>query len=60
MRNRDNEQYGEERLLEIILHSNSKPKQLLLNAKKSAFQFAGIRSVKDLQDDITMALLEIK
>ncbi len=56
-RNKKNEQYGEDRLLKILLHSHSKPKQVLLKIKKSVFQFAG---KKDLQDDMTMALLEIK
>lgn len=60
MKNKNNEQYGEERLLEIMMDESLKPKQLLLNIKKSAFQFAGIRSAHQLQDDITMALLEIK
>jgi sigma-B regulation protein RsbU (phosphoserine phosphatase) len=60
MKNKDGEQYGEERLLEIMMNDRLKPKQLLLNIKKSAFQFAGIRSSRQLQDDVTMALLEIK
>lgn len=60
MRNNFNEQYGEERLLSILLNDSSKPKQLLLSIKKSAFQFAGIKTTKDLQDDITMAMFEMK
>jgi sigma-B regulation protein RsbU (phosphoserine phosphatase) len=60
MRNKDNEQYGEERLLDIMLNNSLKPKQLLLNIKNSAFQFAGVRSANQLQDDVTMALLEIR
>lgn len=60
MRNKDNEQYGEDRLISILLSVSSKPKQLLQNIKKSAFQFTGIESASDLQDDITMALLEMK
>jgi sigma-B regulation protein RsbU (phosphoserine phosphatase) len=60
MRNKESEQYGEERLLDIMLNNSLKPKQLLLNIKKSAFRFAGIHSVNQLQDDVTMALLAIK
>lgn len=60
MRNAENEQYGEDRLLDIIMNKSLTPKQLLLSIKKSAFQFAGIRSAGQLQDDVTMALLEIK
>lgn len=60
MRNKKNEQYGEDRLLEILLHSHSKPEQVLLKIKKSAFRFAGKKTAEDLKDDVTMALLEIK
>lgn len=60
MRNKNNEQYGEDRLLSILLNDSSKPKQQLLSIKKSAFQFAGIKSASNLQDDVTMALFEIK
>ncbi len=60
MRNEKGEQYGEDRLLKILLHNHSKPKQTLLKIKKSAFRFAGKNKAKDLQDDVTMALLEIK
>ena len=59
-RNENNEQYGEDRLLSILLNDKSKTKQLLSSIKKSAFRFAGINSESDLQDDITMALFEIK
>lgn len=60
MKNELNEQYGEDRLLNILLNNNSKPQQLLLQIKKSAFAFAGIKSADNLHDDVTMALLEIK
>lgn len=60
LRNKQNEQYGEDRLLEILLNSHSKPKQLLLQIKKSAFDFADIKTANDLKDDVSMALLAIK
>jgi len=60
IRNDSNEQFGEDRLLKILLKKQSSPKQLLLDIKKSAFAFAGIKSADDLQDDITIALLEIR
>jgi len=62
LKDKNNEQYGEDRLLNILLNNtiNSKPEQLLQNIKKSAFRFADIKSGNELQDDITMALLEMK
>lgn len=60
MRNNDNEQFGEERLLEILLKGHLSPKQTLLKMKNSAFSFAGIKSADALQDDVTLALLELK
>ena len=60
LRNKQNEQYGEDRLLEILLNSHSKPKQLLLQIKKSAFSFADIKTSNDLKDDVSMVLLSIE
>ncbi len=60
MRNDLNEQFGEERLLEILLKSHLSPKQLLLKIKNSAFSFAGIKTADELRDDVTLALLELK
>jgi len=58
-KNQANEQYSEDRLINILLDNSANPKQLLLNIKKSVFQFAGIKSSSELKDDISMALLEI-
>jgi sigma-B regulation protein RsbU (phosphoserine phosphatase) len=60
MRNQANEQYGEERLLDILQNNDLKPRKLLHKIKESAFDFAGIGTVSALKDDVTMALLEIK
>lgn len=62
LRDKNNEQYGEDRLLSILLNgaAGQGPEQLLLEIKKSAFRFAGTKSGNGLQDDITMALLEMK
>lgn len=60
IRNESNEQFGEDRLLDILFRGKYHPRQLLLDIKKTAFAFAGYKSADDLQDDITMALLEIK
>jgi sigma-B regulation protein RsbU (phosphoserine phosphatase) len=60
MKNSENEQFGEERLLEILLNGHLSPRQTLLKLKNSAFSFAGIKSADELQDDVTMALFELK
>jgi len=60
MRNDTNEQYGESRLVDILLNSKSSPEQMLQEIRESAFRFAGIDTENELQDDVTMALLEIK
>lgn len=60
IRNEANEQFGEDRLLEILLKISSTPEQILRDIKESAFKFAGARSLERLQDDVTMALLELK
>lgn len=60
IKDKENNQYGEDRMLSILLNDGLSPNHKLLDVKKSAFQFAGIKSVSELQDDITMALLEFK
>jgi sigma-B regulation protein RsbU (phosphoserine phosphatase) len=60
MKNKEDEQYGEKRLLDVILDNSVSSRQLLLDVKKSAFQFAGAKSASELPDDVTLAMLEIK
>ncbi len=60
IKDKNNNQYGEDRMLGILLNNSLSPKRKLLDLKKSAFQFAGINSASELHDDITMALLEFK
>lgn len=60
MRNQQNEQFGEERLLDMLLNSPLEPSGTLNGIVDSACSFAGIEAVYDVPDDITMALLEIK
>ncbi|MCX7746026.1 MAG: SpoIIE family protein phosphatase [Clostridia bacterium] len=59
MRNTANEQFGEDRLLEILLSDKSGPSGTLNKIIDVACEFAGIKSTYDVPDDITMALLEI-
>lgn len=60
IRNKANEQYGEERLLDILQNHDLNPGETLQKIKASAFDFAGIGNGGALKDDVTMALLEIK
>lgn len=59
VKNSLNQQFGEERLLDILLNEKSEPGKVLNNIVEKAFDFAGIKSTAELEDDITMALLEI-
>lgn len=60
MRNASNEQFGEERLLELLLDAGLEPSAVLNSIVDSACSFAGIPDIGGIPDDITMALLEIK
>jgi sigma-B regulation protein RsbU (phosphoserine phosphatase) len=60
MRNNIGEQYGEERLLGILLNESSDPSAILNSIIDKACEFAGISDSTNIPDDITMALLEIK
>lgn len=60
VRNSSNEQFSEERLVEILLRDRSEPEVVLNNILANVYNFAGIESEENLYDDITMALAEIK
>lgn len=60
MRNKANEQFGDERLLELLLNNASEPTAALNGMVDEACRFAGLTSISDVPDDITMALLKIK
>jgi len=60
IRNEKGEQFGEERLLNILLNGNTATEVILNSIVDSACEFAGIKNTVELPDDITTALLEIK
>ncbi len=59
VRNSSKEQFGEERLLDILLNDKSGPDSILNNIFTKACNFAGIESLSQIYDDITMAILEV-
>lgn len=60
LRNKKNEQFGEDRLLNVLLNDSSEPNGTLNNIIDSACEFSSIKNTSEIPDDITMALLEIK
>lgn len=60
LKNNRNDQFGEERLLELLLHDNSEPAGTLNRIVDTACSFAGIGNFSEIPDDITVALLEVK
>lgn len=60
LKNNENEQFGEERLLDILINDTSGPSGTLNRLFNSACEFACIRNTSEIPDDITIALLEIK
>jgi len=60
LKNSEGEQFGEERLLNILLNDTSRPDAVLSKIYKAASKFASPEKPLQLADDITMALLEIK
>lgn len=59
IRNEKNEQFGEERLLDILLNDMSEPNVILNKIVDEAYRFAGIKNTADVLDDIILALLEM-
>ena len=60
LKNSEDEQFGEERLLNILLNDMSKPDLVLNKIYEEASKFSAPEKPLKLADDITMALLEIK
>lgn len=59
MRNPENEQFGEDRLLSLLANY-SDPSGTLNSIVDAACEFADIEDMTKILDDVTMALLEIK
>ncbi len=60
LKNREKEQFGEERLQNVLLNDTSGTSGTLNKIITDACIFAGIDDVSKISDDITMALIEIK
>lgn len=60
MRNAENEQFGEDRLLDLLLDSNSARIGTLNAIFTEACEFAELSDTAKILDDVTMALLEVK
>ncbi len=59
IKNKSNEQFGEDRIVEHFLSENLKPSSIISKLVDKALSFSG-NSVHDIMDDITVALLEMK
>ncbi len=60
MKNKKNELFGEENILNILLNSNEDLNRILNTIINTACDFANIGGHLNIPDDITMAILEIK
>lgn len=60
LKNNNGEQFGEERLQEILLNDTSEPSGILNKIVESACVFGEIQDTSKIPDDITMALIEMK
>lgn len=60
IKNSEGKLYGDDRLLNMLLNSTLEPNATLNRIIDNACEFAGIKDVSEILDDITMALLEVK
>jgi sigma-B regulation protein RsbU (phosphoserine phosphatase) len=60
IRDQSGEQYGEKRLLKILLDHDSQPSTVLNRIVESVCQFGEIEDASQLPDDIAMTLIEIQ
>ena len=59
IKNKSNEQFGEDRIVEHFLSKNLKPSSIISKLVDKALSFS-CSSMRDIMDDITVALLEMK
>lgn len=60
IKNKKNQQYGEERLVNHILESELPPYETLEKLIENAISFSNSSNANDIKDDITVALIGIK
>lgn len=60
VKNDKKEEFGEERLMDLLLNSNAEPASTLNNIIESVCSFAGIKNTSEIPDDVTMALVKVK
>lgn len=60
LRNNKNEQFGEDRLINILQGNTESPNVILDQIIKAASKFVGAEKYSKAADDITMTLLEVK
>lgn len=60
LRGEDGSQFGEERLLDILLNESSEPGVTLNKIVDSACTFVGANRFTEISDDVTLALIKIK
>lgn len=60
LRGEDGSQFGEERLLDILLNESSEPGVTLNKIVESACTFVGANRFTEISDDVTLALIKIK
>jgi len=60
IKDKNNQEFGEERLLDILFNSGLEPSSTLNSIIKSVCKFADMSDTCDIPDDVTMALLKIK
>jgi sigma-B regulation protein RsbU (phosphoserine phosphatase) len=60
IRNKKNDQFGEERVVKHLLESELPPSQNLSELIKKAISFSNSSNEDDILDDITVALIDIK
>ncbi|MCR4436732.1 MAG: SpoIIE family protein phosphatase [Clostridiales bacterium] len=60
LKGENDNQFGEERLLSILLNDTSEPSGTLNRIIENACIFAGVQRFSEIRDDVTLALIEIK
>ncbi|MFA6309504.1 MAG: SpoIIE family protein phosphatase [Clostridia bacterium] len=60
LKNNKNEQFGEKSLIDVLSRNNGTPEEIIEEIFIDARKFMNVNKIKDMADDITLAILKLK
>ncbi len=59
LRNNKNEQFGENSLIDVLIRNNGTPEEIIEEIFVDARKFMNVKKIKEMKDDITLAIVTV-